>query len=94
MWASSTSVGEWEGVTLVIDGRPLSGLAAGDGESIEVVYAPGGRNAADDRIVGLVEGDGNPASLVVVTSDRELRRRVEGLGAGVRGAGWLLGELG
>lgn len=94
VWVSSGGVGEWAGVTVVIDGRPLSGLAAGDGESIEVVYAPGGRNAADDRIVELVEGDGNPGSLVVVTSDRELWRRVEGLGAGVRGAGWLLGELG
>ena len=94
VWASSGAAREWEGLTLVIDGRPLSGLAAGDGASIEVVYAPGGRNAADDRIVELVEGDANPASLVVVTSDRELRRRVEGLGAGVRGAGWLLGSWG
>jgi predicted RNA-binding protein with PIN domain len=92
VWASSAAVGEWEGVTLVIDGCPLLGMV-GDGTSIEVVYAPGGRNSADDRIVELVEGYRNSTALVVVTSDRGLRCRLERLGATVRGARWLLGEL-
>ena len=46
----------------------------------------GGRNAADDRIVEEVAADADPASLVVVTSDRELAQRVRGLGATVEGA--------
>ena len=99
VWVSQVGVGavvgRWERVTMVIDGRPLSGLAEGDGEWVEVVYAPrGGRNAADDRIVELVGEDEAPGEVVVVTSDRELWQRVEGLGAAVRGAGWLLGEMG
>ncbi len=91
--AESTAAPEWDGVTVVIDGRPISGVAEGDGEWLEVVYAPGRRNAADDRIVALVERDPAAGELVVITSDRELRERVERLGASVRGAGWLLDEL-
>ncbi len=82
------------GVTVVIDGRPISGLPAGDHEDVEVVYASRrGPNAADDRIVELVDADHNPSALCVITSDRELRRRVSVLGAKVEGAGWLLRRL-
>jgi uncharacterized protein YaiI (UPF0178 family) len=52
-----------------------------------VAYATrAGRNAADDRIVEEVEHDADPSSLLVITSDRELARRVGALGAKVRGA--------
>ncbi|MBD8519110.1 NUDIX domain-containing protein [Plantibacter sp. CFBP 8804] len=51
---------------------------------VSVVDAAG---SGDDAIVDVVRGlDG---AVVVVTSDRELRERVEGLGATTRGAGWL-----
>jgi predicted RNA-binding protein with PIN domain len=85
---------EGVGVTVVIDGRPISGLPDGDHDDLEVVYARRrGPNAADDRIVELVEADHNPAALRIVTSDRELRRRVATLGAEVESAGWLLRRL-
>ena len=55
--------------------------------------ARGGRDAADDRIVELVGADPEPGGLTVVTSDRELARRVRELGAQVIGAGELLRRL-
>lgn len=65
---------------MVFDGAP-----DGDGPipGVVVGWAP----SADDRITELVEADADPRSLSVVTSDRALRARVEGLGATVVGAG-------
>ncbi len=78
-------------VTVVLDGRPLHGLPEGSHDRLDVLYAPRrGRDAADDRIVELVEVDEEPASLVVVTSDRALRERVEWLGARVVGSSTFL----
>jgi nicotinic acid mononucleotide adenylyltransferase/predicted RNA-binding protein with PIN domain len=74
-------------IAVVLDGRPLAGLAEGRHDGVLVAYARrGGRNAADDRIVEEVAADADPASLVVVTSDRELAQRVRDLGAAVEGA--------
>ena len=65
-------------VTVVLDGRPLDGMAEGMHGAVKVLYASrSGRDAADDRIVDLVGADDDPAGLVVVTSDRALRERVE-----------------
>jgi nicotinic acid mononucleotide adenylyltransferase len=72
---------------VVLDGRPLRGLPEGVHHDVLVAYATrAGRNAADDRIVEEVEHDADPSSLLVITSDRELARRVGALGAKVRGA--------
>lgn len=66
--------------------------AARDVRGIDVVRAPG---SGDDEIVGqagaLVDA-GSPT--VVVTSDRGLADRVRARGAAVRGAGWLIDQLG
>ena len=73
---------------MVFDGRPAGGLEAGDHGGVAVRWAERrGRDAADDVVVALVEGDADPAGLVVVTSDRGLAARVEELGAQVEGAG-------
>ena len=64
-----------DSATVVFDGKPSS-LPAG----VDVVFAPGGRNAADDAIVAIVSDDLEPSSVTVVTSDRELARRVDGCG--------------
>ena len=78
-------------VTVVLDGRPLDGLPEGEHAGLRLLYAPSrGRDAADDRIVELVEADDDPGSLVVVTSDRALRERVERLGARVAGSSTFL----
>ena len=83
-----------EPVLLVLDGRPPADVPAGEHDGVEVRYATRrGRNAADDRIVELVGARDDAHDLIVVTSDRELRRRVEDLGATVVGAGSLLVRL-
>ena len=74
-------------VTVVFDGRPLPDVAEGDHDAVHVRYATRrGRDAADDRIVELVHDDADAQSLTVITSDRELSRRVRELGASVEGA--------
>ena len=78
-------------VTVVLDGEPFE-LAH---DSVEVVFASRrGRDAADDDIAALVEADGEPASLTVVTSDADLERRVRERGAQVEGAGSFRRRLG
>jgi rRNA-processing protein FCF1 len=56
------------------------------------VRAPG---SGDDAIVDAARAavDAGHAPVVVVTADRELRARVEALGATVRGPGWLRDQL-
>jgi nicotinate-nucleotide adenylyltransferase len=74
-------------IAVVVDGRPRADLPEGVRDGVLVAYATrAGRNAADDRIVEEVARDKDPASLTVVTSDRELRARVESLGARVESA--------
>ena len=81
-------------VTVVLDGRPLTDAPEGSHDGVRVLYAPRrGRDAADDRIVELVEGDDEPETIVVVTSDAALRRRVRRWGAEVLGSSTFLGRV-
>jgi predicted RNA-binding protein with PIN domain len=83
-----------DALTLVLDGGPPADLPEGDHDGVEVRYARRrGRDAADDRIVELVAADSDPASLRVVTSDRDLVDRVTALGATTEGAGAFLRRL-
>jgi predicted RNA-binding protein with PIN domain len=77
-------------VTVVLDGRERE---IGDPARVTVVFAPGGRGAGDDEIARRVAADPDPGTLVVVTSDRELARRVEAHGASVTPAGALVRRL-
>ena len=62
--------------------------AADTAVPVRVVSAPA---SGDDAIVGVVaEVAGRGESCLVVTADRELRRRCEALGAAVVGPAWLL----
>ncbi|KHK99119.1 NTP pyrophosphohydrolase [Microbacterium mangrovi] len=77
---------EW---VLVLEGaartaRPVAG--------IEFVMAQG-RSGDDELVAEVARLLGADHAATVVTSDRELRRRVEVLGAHVRGAGALLDQL-
>jgi 8-oxo-dGTP diphosphatase len=65
-----------------------SGEAGAAGDRVRVVRADG---SGDDAIVALVRE--TPGRRLVVTADRELRRRCEAAGAEVAGPGWLLGLL-
>lgn len=103
------AVAEWtrthdDPVTLVFDGAPERRLTELAGGNLAVAFASRrGRDAADDRIVELVEDlYGDVPELTVITSDRGLRDRLPpgvttegagrfrtrvGLGGGGRGAG-------
>lgn len=81
-------------VTVVFDGAELPDLPEGEHDGVVVFYAGRrGSDAADDRIVELVEAEAEPSGVTVVTSDRRLVERVSALGAAVRGAGGFLAEL-
>lgn len=80
--------GEW---IVVFDGRPHQ--LDVEPRDVTVEWSRrSGRNAADDRIVELVEASGE--GCLVYTSDRELRERLIALGAQVEGASALLRRLG
>lgn len=73
-------------VVVVFEGERYPALPPGPRGGVEVVYARRhGQNAADDRIVELVVAHDDPSMFTVVTSDRDLVRRVTSLGARVVG---------
>lgn len=77
---------------LVLEGAARGGVSATDDEQLRVVHAS--RNG-DDTIVSLVEeAIGESTPVTVVTADRELRERVQHLGAEIVGPRWLLDQLG
>ncbi len=83
-----------DAATVVFEGAATPDLAEGTHDGVEVLYARRrGPDAADDRIVEAVAADPDPASLTVVTSDRELARRVRELGAAVVGPNTLRQHL-
>lgn len=97
-------VARWRGdtgdaVLVVADGAPSPGSPVpGVTDGVEVRYADaGGRNAADDVIVATLADEHRPGpgrpDVVVVTSDRELVRRVRAAGAEVVGAGSFRRQL-
>jgi len=70
-------------LTVVFDGSPLD-PPVDTGPGVEAVFALGpGPGAADEKIVALAERLGAPT---VVTSDRDLARRVSAVGAPVEPA--------
>jgi predicted RNA-binding protein with PIN domain len=73
-----------EAVTVVFDRQPPGVPPGAHGAAVVAFASRRGRNAADDEIVGMLEGDRAPDSVTVVTSDRGLVERVRQLGAGVR----------
>jgi predicted RNA-binding protein with PIN domain len=81
---------EGEDVAVVFDGAPHEIEAPG----IEVAFASRrGPNAADDDIAARVRASDDPAHLRVVTSDRDLVRRVREAGGDVVGPGALRARL-
>ena len=76
---------------VVFDGYPITGIEQRD---VDVVFAErGGPDGADDLIVELIEDHEAPESVVVITSDAALRRRVAERGSDVRGTSSLLRRL-
>ena len=88
--AGEDASGRWyPHVYLVVEGRACKVLDLVEpAPGVEVVPA---RGEGDDAIAGLAEQ--LPGQRVVVTADRELRRRVTTAGAAVTGPGWLLRQF-
>jgi hypothetical protein len=84
----------WTGALYLVLDVPQADLPEGGNDGIEVRY-PGrkGRNAADGRIVLLLDELGDGEKVAVVTSDRALADSVRQRGAIVVGAGTFLGHL-
>jgi hypothetical protein len=81
-----------EPVVVVLEGKGRAGASSGTAGGVTVVHAEG---SGDDALVDMV-GDASAASaeeVVLVTADRELRRRAQALGAKVVGPKWLLERL-
>jgi len=74
-------------VTAVLDSDPFD--VPGEAKSIDVRFAPGGPDAADDVIVDFVADHAHPESLLVATSDKRLAARVHMLDAHTISAGAL-----
>ncbi len=94
------AIAEWsrthaDAVTVVFDGRPEPQLIELAGGRLTVDFARRrGRDAADDRIVEIVDDHfGGEPDLTVVTSDRGLAARLPP-GVAVEGAGAFRSRLG
>lgn len=73
-----------EDVTVVFERPPSPPIVS---SVVEVAHAPKARaNSADDEIVRRLEAGGQPAGVIVVTSDRWLADRATALGAAVHSA--------
>ena len=89
----STAVLPYDEVVLILEGAAKRGNPAGQERRLRTVHAPG---SGDDAIVDAVTAQakvGDGRGVTVVTSDRELRRRVEAAGARTVGPSWLLDQL-
>ena len=76
-----------EPVVVVLEGKARAGASSGTADGVTVVHAGG---SGDDALVDVVRNTTGPEEVVLVTADRELRRRAEALGAQVGGPKWLL----
>jgi len=73
-------------VVVVLEGAAREGARAGSGDGVTILHAA---RSGDDTLVDVV-GSAADQAVMLVTADRELRRRAEALGADVVGPGWLL----
>jgi predicted RNA-binding protein with PIN domain len=80
-------------VVIVFEGEARRGVQAGQDGRVRTVHAA---RSGDDAIVDEVamqHAIGDRREVIVVTADRELRDRVEAVGACAKGPIWLLDQL-
>jgi hypothetical protein len=75
-------------VIVVLEGQARCGAGQGESDGVRVDHA---RGSGDDRIVELALAA--PGPVVVVSADRELRRRVAAAGGSAVGPDWLYSRL-
>jgi RimJ/RimL family protein N-acetyltransferase len=76
-------------IIVVLEGAARSGMAEGSARGVQVVHASG---SGDDRLVEMAAAAA-PRTVVLVSADRELRRRVTATGGTAVGPDWLHGRL-
>lgn len=76
---------------MVLEGAAKSAAARIDADAAGLVQVVQASGSGDDAIAALAAD--TPGRRLVVTADRELRRRCEAAGAEIQGPGWLLGLL-
>lgn len=75
-----------EPAIVVLEGKARDGVQGGVADGVTVLHAVG---SGDDTLID-VASNASDDVVILVTADRELRRRAEALGAEVVGPGWLL----
>lgn len=78
-------------IVLVLEGKAKSGLRAGRDAHVTTVHAPRDGDSEIERQVSAARAAGQ--SVTVVTADRFLQSRVQGLGAMAMSPSWLLDQL-
>jgi hypothetical protein len=73
---------------VVLEGAARNGVGEGVSDGVTVLHAPG---SGDDLLLA-VTADAT-SQVTLVSADRALRQRAEGLGAEVAGPGWLIDLL-
>jgi predicted ribonuclease YlaK len=76
-------------VLVVVEGAARSGVTEGEGDGVSVLHATG---SGDDLIVELA-AQAAPRHVVLVSADRELRRRAAAVTVTNVGPGWLYSRL-
>ena len=80
-----------DAVVLILEGAARQGVPAGRDRGVDTIHAPA---SGDDAIVEEASArviDGQ--EVIVVTADREMRARIEAVGAAAVGPSWLLDQF-
>lgn len=78
-------------VVMVLEGAAKGGAKAGRDGHVRVVHAPRDGDSEIERQVSAALGQGH--RVTVITADRFLQARVQGLGAMAMSPSWLLSQL-
>ncbi len=79
-------------IVLVLEGAAKGGVRAGRDGHVRVAHAPRDGDSEIERVTAAARETGQ--QVTVVTADRFLQSRVQGLGAMAMSPSWLLGQLG
>ncbi|WP_248582357.1 NYN domain-containing protein [Nocardioides sp. InS609-2] len=79
-------------IVLVLEGAAKGGVKAGRDGHVRVVHAPRDGDSEIERVTSAAVESG--AQVTVVTADRFLQSRVQGIGAMAMSPSWLLGQIG
>ena len=82
----------YDEIVLVLEGAAKGGVPAGRDGHVRVVHAP--RDGDSEVVAQARTGAATGRRVTVVTADRFLRARAEGVGAQVVGPAWLLDRIG